>query len=246
MNLFASAKKCLAVCGMIAVTWGVAVYAQTEKSADQGKATAAKPKFQTMYSLEKERYSTYHRRTVWFNKGVRGGTRAHIKLNVIAPKIDNRMVSEQIAKIHQSLRELNVEAEVVWQYSEDEKHENKHIRVSADEHVRPLIDAHADHSGQKLNVFVVELDVDVDGDGVKEPAVGVRFPSSKNASTMIEAVLIDDEAFETHKNAFAHSIGHFFGLVTVHRDDVTHDFRQDGSRIGCKACLKSVGASAAP
>ncbi len=63
---------------------------------------------------------------------------------------------------------------------------------------------------------------------------------------MIEAVLIDDEAFETHKNAFAHSIGHFFGLVTVHRDDVTHDFRQDGSRIGCKACLKSVGASAAP
>jgi len=76
--------------------------------------------------------------------------------------------------------------------------------------------------------------------------VGVRFPASKSASTMIEAVLIDDEAFEEHQNAFAHSIGHFFGMVSVHRDEVTHEFRQEGSQIGCKSCLKSVGASAAP
>lgn len=218
---------------------------------ESGRTAAIKPsdkaeKHRMFYALENESFGDKHRQSASFQTDPRTGTSVRVKILLVAPNVGNRTMAKQISKTHRSLRKLNVEPIILWQRAADDKNRREYARIASEKQAAAMVKHYANRPRQQLNVFVVELDVDLDGDGESDPSVGVRLPSVDAASVRVDAILVDSAVLDTYQSTLSHAIGHFLGLVSAQGSEATYAFRQDGARTGCKACLKSVGASPAP
>lgn len=231
--------------------WMVGTCAAAALGQKAGQTAATKPANQAQkhgifYSLEHESLGAVHRRSAWFETDARKVTSVRLKILLVAPNVGNRSMTKQISKTHHTLRNLYVDPKILWQRAADDKHRRKHARITSPEQAVKMVRHYVDRPDHQLNVFVVELDVDLDGDGKSDPAVGVRSPSDEAASARVDVILINSAVIDTYRSTISHAIGHYLGLVSAKGDKATYEFRQDGAQTGCKPCLKSVGASPAP